>query len=102
MSVETFLGIAALAVIWGGQYVYRLRRDLRRAAALLVYNRDNRADWWKLRLRQARGLGHDMEMDRQRRILEEERAFGKYLVARYGNPDDVDERDYSTFDEKPA
>lgn len=101
MSIETFLVIAALAVIWGGQYVFRLRRDLRRAAALLVYDRDNRADWWKVRLNGAQDLLYDDELERQQRILEEERAFGRYLVARYGNPDDFDTKSYSTYAENP-
>ncbi|MET4513747.1 hypothetical protein [Bradyrhizobium sp. I1.7.5] len=101
MSVETFLGIAALAVIWAGQYVYRLRRDLRRAAALLAYDHDNRAEWWQVRLRGAQGLLHDDELNRQRHILEEERAFRKYLRDRYGNPDDFDTKIYSTYAENP-
>jgi hypothetical protein len=101
MSIETLLGIAVLVVIWVGQYVFRLRRDLRRAAALLVYDHDNRAKWWKVRLRGAPGLLHDAELDRQRRILEEERAFGKYLLDRYGNPDDFDTKSYSIYAENP-
>jgi hypothetical protein len=101
MSIETFLGIAVLAVIWGGQYIYRLRRDLRRAAALLVYDHKNRSDWWQVRLNGAPGPLYDDELERQQRILEQEREFGRYLRNRYGNPDDYDHKSYVTYADSP-